>query len=114
MRFGLEIGASTCGKSIVYEYLSRNSDSTQLDDSGGQTRKEADKTLVEDSSMYSSYIHVDVCICACTHCIRQCSTCTNNHVHSEQSKKEHTAQRNHTRATRLRKREYTWEMFCSV
>ena len=34
--------------------------STQLDDSGGETRKEADKTLVQDSSMYSNYMYVYV------------------------------------------------------
>ena len=32
----------------------------RIDDSGGQTRKEADKTLVQTSPMYSSYIHVHV------------------------------------------------------
>ena len=33
-------------------------------------------------------------------------------VDNKSRAKEHTAQHNHTRATRLRKRAYTWEMFC--
>ena len=69
---------------VIYIYLSRNSESlfNSTDDSGGQKRQ-TNRTALCTVAIYM-----------CTHCIRQCTMSTNNHVHSGQ--KEQKSTQHHT------------------